>query len=128
MFELFVTDAANRDLDSIIEYIAIALSNPLAARKLLDKIELCYRNLRTTPLMYEKLLGIAVSGHGANHGLEEDDMSFVNLYLAIVWHYFRLPAGKHKCFVTLTEDNRRYPTLIDVYDNSTQVANVDKGR
>jgi plasmid stabilization system protein ParE len=53
MFKLKVTELAYNDLDGIVAYIAVQLSNPKAAAQLLDDIEKCYHLLRTNPEMYE---------------------------------------------------------------------------
>ena len=52
-YDLFVTEAANEDLDDALGYIAEDLSNPAAAKNLLDKVEFCYQQLKEFPLLYE---------------------------------------------------------------------------
>jgi plasmid stabilization system protein ParE len=52
VYDLLITAAAEADLDSIVEYIALTLNNPVAAKSLLDRIEESYRLLRSTPLAY----------------------------------------------------------------------------
>ena len=56
MYELLLTDAAGQDLDSIVEYIAVKLSNPSAASAFLDSVEKCFVILRKTPLAYAECL------------------------------------------------------------------------
>lgn len=52
VYDLRTTEAAVQDLDSIIGYIAVKLSNPSAAGSFLDRVEECYRILQKTPLAY----------------------------------------------------------------------------
>ena len=52
MYDLLITKAADQDLDGIVEYIAVNLSNPSAAGAFLDSVAACYRVLRETPLAY----------------------------------------------------------------------------
>ena len=52
MYKLFVTELANQDLDHIISYIAVKLSNPKAAGDFLDEVTTCYSFLKSNPLMY----------------------------------------------------------------------------
>lgn len=53
-FELFVTDAAQNDLEEAVEYVAHRLGNPSAASRMLDQVEECYDQLRQFPLLYEQ--------------------------------------------------------------------------
>ena len=52
MYDLLITEAANQDLDGIVDYMAVKLANPSAAGAFLDGVEECYRVLRNTPLAY----------------------------------------------------------------------------
>ena len=52
MYKLFVTELAHQDLDHIISYIAVKLSNPKAAGDFLDEVATCYSYLKSNPLMY----------------------------------------------------------------------------
>lgn len=52
MYNLLITEAAEMDLDSIVDYIAVTLANPAAATTFLDQVEEGYQILRTTPLAY----------------------------------------------------------------------------
>ncbi len=54
MYRLVVSELAHGDLDDIVAYIAIELSNPIAAANFLDEVEKCYGNLRNNPFMYER--------------------------------------------------------------------------
>ena len=52
MYKLTVTELAHQDLDHIISYIAVKLSNPKAAGDFLDEVATCYSYLKSNPLMY----------------------------------------------------------------------------
>jgi plasmid stabilization system protein ParE len=52
MFNLLVTELAHQDLNHIISYIAVKLSNPKAAGAFLDEVATCYSFLKSSPLMY----------------------------------------------------------------------------
>ena len=54
MYKLVVTELAHQDLDYIISYIAIKLSNPKAARDFLEAVTACYGFLKSNPMMYEQ--------------------------------------------------------------------------
>jgi plasmid stabilization system protein ParE len=54
MYKLSISELAHQDLDKIVSYIAIELSNPTAASKFLDEVVKCYNNLKANPLMYER--------------------------------------------------------------------------
>ena len=54
MYKLVITELAQKDLDSVVEYIAVQLANPIAAGGLLDEIEKCYSSLQSNPLIYAK--------------------------------------------------------------------------
>ena len=54
MFNLLVTELAHQDLDHIISYIAVKLSNPKAAGDFLDEVTVCYGFLKSNPMMYER--------------------------------------------------------------------------
>ncbi|WKY46266.1 type II toxin-antitoxin system RelE/ParE family toxin [Eubacteriaceae bacterium ES2] len=49
-----MTELAHRDLDEIVSYISVELSNNIAAANFLDEVEKCYALLRSNPRMYEK--------------------------------------------------------------------------
>ena len=42
MYKVLITELAQRDLDAIVEYISVQLSNPIAAGDLLDEVDKCY--------------------------------------------------------------------------------------
>lgn len=54
MYRLIVSELADKDLDSIVSYIAVQLANPTAAANFLDEVEKCYAFLKSNPFMYER--------------------------------------------------------------------------
>jgi toxin ParE1/3/4 len=52
MYRLHITELAEQDLDGIVNYMAVELANPIAARAFLEKIEDCYAHLKTKPGIY----------------------------------------------------------------------------
>lgn len=54
MYKLTVTELADTDLDDIIAYIIVTLSNRTAAGSFLDSVEECYSALKHSPYMYEE--------------------------------------------------------------------------
>ncbi len=54
MYKLLITELADQDLDSIVSYIAVQLSNPKAAGDFLDEVTGCYGFLKSNPMMYER--------------------------------------------------------------------------
>lgn len=52
-FKIVETELALRDLDSILAYIAVSLSNPTAATAFADAVEDCCSRLEKMPLMFE---------------------------------------------------------------------------
>ena len=54
MFKLIVTELAHQDLDHIISYIAVKLSNPKAAGDFVEEVTACYGFLKGNPMMYER--------------------------------------------------------------------------
>lgn len=53
-YKVVRTDLYQRDLDSVIGYLVLALENRPAAVSLLDSVEECYADLERTPFMYEE--------------------------------------------------------------------------
>jgi plasmid stabilization system protein ParE len=51
MYKLIVSELADRDLDSIVSYIAVQLANPTAAVNFLDEVEKCYAFLKNRSSM-----------------------------------------------------------------------------
>lgn len=54
MYKLVISELAHQDLDRIVSYVAVELSNPIAAKNFLDEIAKCYDYLKTNPFMYGK--------------------------------------------------------------------------
>lgn len=54
MYKLVITELAHQDLDSIVSYIAVQLSNAKAAGDFLDEVTVCYGFLKSNPMMYER--------------------------------------------------------------------------
>ena len=52
-YKLIVTKGAQSELESIADYIAESLCNPLAALDFLDDIKKCYDLLSDNPLIYQ---------------------------------------------------------------------------
>lgn len=52
-YRIVETELALQDLDNILEYIAVSLSNPTAAADFADAVEDCYSALEEMPLMFE---------------------------------------------------------------------------
>lgn len=64
MYKLVITELAQSDLDSIVNYIAVHLANPVAAGHFLDRVEECYRSLKTNPFIYSKSNDIRLEKEG----------------------------------------------------------------
>ena len=54
MYKLVRTELAHHDLDRIVSYIVVQLSNSKAAGDFLDEVTACYGFLKSTPMMYER--------------------------------------------------------------------------
>jgi len=52
-FNVLVTQAAYEDLEEALDYISSDLANLMAATKLLDEVEACYKQLSQFPFLYE---------------------------------------------------------------------------
>jgi plasmid stabilization system protein ParE len=88
MYKLFVSELAHKDLDKIVSYISIELSNPMAVSSFLDELEKCYSHLKTSPYMYEKCLNKRLNSQGYRRALIkkylliykiDDDLKIVNI-------------------------------------------------
>lgn len=53
-YKITISNAANKDLNEIIDYIASHLLNSIAAKALLDDIEDKYGQLKEFPYMFER--------------------------------------------------------------------------
>ena len=51
-YNVIVSDEAHNDIDSVLDYIVNALKNPIAAKKLLGRIEEAYTDLADNPFIY----------------------------------------------------------------------------
>ena len=54
MYKLIITELAHQDLESIVSYIVINLSNSKAVSDFLDEVNNCYEYLKTNPMKYPK--------------------------------------------------------------------------
>lgn len=54
MYKLVITELAHQDLDRIVSYIVVQLSNSKAAGDFLDEVTAYYGFLKSTPMMYER--------------------------------------------------------------------------
>ncbi len=52
MYKLKITELAQTDLESIVDYIAVQLANPIAAGNFLNEVEKCYDYLKNNPMIY----------------------------------------------------------------------------
>jgi len=64
MYDLKISEAAQRDLSDIVEYIAGNLYNPIAAGTFLDEVEKCYNKLKENPYIYAKCDDIRLESEG----------------------------------------------------------------
>lgn len=64
MFRLVISELAHEDLDHIMSYIAIQLSNPAAAANFLVEVEKCYGYLKFNPFMYQRCYDIRLKKDG----------------------------------------------------------------
>ena len=54
MYKLIVTEAAHQDLDNIVAYISVQLSNPKSAGEFANAVTACYGFLKNNSVMYER--------------------------------------------------------------------------
>ena len=54
MYKLIVTEAAHQDLDNIVAYISVQLSNPKSAGEFANAVTACHGFLKNNPVMYER--------------------------------------------------------------------------
>ncbi len=88
MYELFITEGAEQDLDGIVDYIAVKLANPTAAGTFLDNVEACYESLRHTPRMFAECADTYLKRKGYRKAL-------INHYLLI----FRIDLKARRVYV-----------------------------
>lgn len=53
-YNIFISEEAHNDIDSVLDYIVNSLKNPTAAQNLLNKIEEIYISIADNPLMYAR--------------------------------------------------------------------------
>lgn len=51
-YDVILSEEAHSDIDSVLHYIVNALKNPVAAKRMLDKIEQVYIDIADNPFMY----------------------------------------------------------------------------
>ena len=64
MYKLYMTELAQNDLDSIVDYIALQLGNPTAAGSFLDEVDRCYSYLKLDPFIYAKCIDTRLESEG----------------------------------------------------------------
>ena len=80
MYELEITELAQSDLDSIVEYIAVQLANPIAAGDLLDEVEKCYSRLHSNPMIYAKSSDPRLGTEGYRRALIKNYILFYKVF------------------------------------------------
>ncbi|MBQ7671196.1 MAG: type II toxin-antitoxin system RelE/ParE family toxin [Clostridia bacterium] len=80
MYRILITELAGRDLDAIVEYIAVQLSNPIAAGDLLDEVDKCYSNLRSNPFIYAKSADARLEKAGYRKALIKNYILFFKVF------------------------------------------------
>ena len=68
-YKVVATELAVQDLNGILEYIAVSLSNPTAAAAFADEVEKCYAGLEHMPLMYEQCQDVQLRALGYRKAL-----------------------------------------------------------
>ena len=53
MYNITITDRADRELSDILEYLSVQLQNPTAATAFVEEVLSVYEALKHTPYMYE---------------------------------------------------------------------------
>jgi Plasmid stabilization system protein len=69
MYKLIISKLAQKELEDIVEYIAVQLANPAAALTFLDEIEKCYEYLKSNPAMYAKSIDRRLEKEGYRKAL-----------------------------------------------------------
>lgn len=80
MYKVLITELAQRDLDAIVEYIAVQLSNPIAASDLLDEVDKCYSYLRSNPFIYAKSIDARLEKEGYRKALIKNYILFFKVF------------------------------------------------
>ncbi len=79
-YKVLITELAQRDLDTAVEYIAVQLSNPIAAGDLLDEVEKCFSYLRSNPFIYAKSADIRLEKEGYRKALVKNHILFFKVF------------------------------------------------
>ena len=80
MYSVLITELAQSDLDSIVEYITVQLSNPIAAKDLLDEVETCYSYFRSNPFIYALSTDARLEKEGYRKALIKNYILFFKLF------------------------------------------------
>lgn len=80
MYKIEITELAQNDLDSIVEYIAVQLANPTAAGDFLNEVEKCYSYLHTNPLIYAKSNNARLEKEGYRKALVKNFILFFKVF------------------------------------------------
>ncbi len=76
MYKLEITELAQDDLESIVEYIAVQLGSPIAAGDFLNEVEKCYSFLHKSPLIYAKCIDARLEKEGYRKALVKNYILF----------------------------------------------------
>ena len=80
MYKVQITEFAQNDLDTIVEYIAVQLSNPIAAGDLLDEVDKCYSYRRSNPFIYAKSADARLKKEGYRKALIKNYILFFKVF------------------------------------------------
>jgi plasmid stabilization system protein ParE len=80
MYKVLITELAQSDLDAIVEYISVQLSNPIAAADLLDEVDKCYSHLRSNPFIYAKSTDARLEKEGFRKALIKNYILFFKVF------------------------------------------------
>jgi plasmid stabilization system protein ParE len=81
LYKLKITDLAHEDIDAIVGHIAIKLAAPKAASNFANRVEDCYKTLRSNPWIYQ----LCEDSHLASKG------------------YHRVPVGNYLVFYKIDD-------------------------
>jgi len=80
MYKLLLTELALSDLDEIVEYIAVQLSGPVAARNFLDEVEKCFSELRSNPFIFAVCTDERLEKAGYRRALIKNYILFLKVF------------------------------------------------
>ena len=80
MYKVLITELAQRDLDAVMKYVAVQLSNPMAAGDLPDEVEKCYSNLRSNPFIYARIADARLEKEGYRKALIKNYILFFKVF------------------------------------------------